>query len=242
MSESSDEVQKRAKHWLKQNKRQLKESFCDPVDYPKDKEPVTVFMAGTPGAGKTEFSKSLVETFQKSMVRIDADEIREMMRDIGYNGKNASLYQQAVTAAVSNLYSHVVRNGQSALLDGTFAYANWRVNIESSLQKKRLVEIYYLYQDPEIAWKFVKLREKKQGRAVPREVFIKDYFLSIENVQKAKEIFGDKITVYFAKHNYEKHLEYVIVDVSSIADHLPKVYTNDELEDLIKYDDQENIS
>ena len=194
-------------------------------------------MAGTPGAGKTEFSKSLVATFDNQMVRLDADEIREMMREIGYNGSNADLYQAAVSGAVSNLQSHIIKNKQSAVIDGTFAYTNWRQKIDNSLKAKRLVEIYYLYQDPEVAWRYVKLREKKQGRSVPKKIFIDDYFSCIKNVNKAKEIYDNNVTVYFAKHNYEKRLEYVIVNVSNIAEHLPNVYTRDELESLIEQDD-----
>ncbi len=194
-------------------------------------------MAGTPGAGKTEFSKSLITTFGYAIIRIDADEIREMMREIGYNGKNAALYQPAVSGAVSNLYSHVLAKKQSALIDGTFAYSDWRQKLDESLKNNRIVEIYYLYQDPEVAWRFVKARERKQGRVVPKEVFIHDYFACIENVTKAKELYGNKLTIYFVKHDYEKSSEYVMIDAHSIADNLPKAYTKDELESLIKSDD-----
>lgn len=186
-------------------------------------------MAGTPGAGKTEFSKSLISTFDRQMVRIDADDIRDMMREIGYDGSNAPSFQRAVGNAVNNLYGSVLQNKQSVLIDGTFAYGNWRVNIERSLNDGRLVELYYLYQDPSVAWEFVKIRRQKQGRHVPKEVFIEDYFAALENVNEAKKIFAGDLTVYFAKNNYKKDLEYIKIDVQDIDKLVPKLYTREEL-------------
>ena len=186
-------------------------------------------MAGTPGAGKTEFSKSLIEAFDKPIIRIDADEVRERMRSIGYTGDNAHCFQRAAGNAVNNLYGHALAKKQSALLDGTFAYGNWRENIERSLGKSRLVEIYYLYQDPLMAWGYVEKRRQNQGRAVPRDVFINDYKVSMQNVKAAKEIFGSKITLYFAKNNYEKSLEYIKIDVQDIDSYLPELYNITDL-------------
>jgi len=226
-------IQRTALQWVRANRKKLNVTFCDPLDYKDEPYPSTTFMAGTPGAGKTEFSKSLVGTFDHHIVRIDADEIREMMREIGYNGKNASLFQRAVGAAVNNMYGYVLKKRQSVVIDGTFAYGNWRENIERSLQNNRLVEIYYLYQEPEVAWNFVKQREQKQGRVVPGDVFIHDYYASIENVTKAKEVFGEKLQIYFAKHNYKKEVEYVIVNIKKVEEHLPKMYTKEELREII---------
>lgn len=193
-------------------------------------------MAGTPGAGKTEFSKYLLSIFGNHIARIDADEIREMMREIGYNGANAGLYQEGVGIAVNDLYRAAIKQRQSVLIDGTFAYNKWRDNIDMSIRDNRLVEIYYLYQDPVIAWGFVKKRESTQGRAVPKKVFIQDYIASIKNVCEAKEVYGDRITIYYAKNNYEKKLEYVKVDVGLITDLIPNVYNSNDLERIITDD------
>lgn len=71
--------------------------------YPPSDNPITIFMAGTPGAGKTEFSITLIETFGGSFIRIDADEIRERMRPLGYNGLNADIFQDAANKGVNLL-------------------------------------------------------------------------------------------------------------------------------------------
>lgn len=229
MNTDEQVLESAASQWYRENKKKIKSTICNLQDYPEEVKPITIFMAGTPGAGKTELSKSLIEIFDRPMVRIDADEIREMMRDIGYNGKNSHVFQRIVGNAVNNLYGAVLSNKQSVVVDGTFAYGNWRVNIERSLKSNRAVEIYYLYQDPLIAWDFVKVREDKQGRRVPKEVFINDYFTALENVEKAKQIFGRNLTVYFAKNNYKKNLEELRVDVQNIANHIPNLYTREDL-------------
>jgi hypothetical protein len=96
-----------------------------------------------------------------------------------------------------------------------------------------VVEIYYLYQDPIIAWDFVKKRERRQGRAVPLDVFIESYEKSIVNVERAIEVFGDSILVYFAKNNYTKNVEYIKVDVSSVEELMPVRYTRVELKEIL---------
>jgi predicted ABC-type ATPase len=226
------DLSKAADQWVRSNRKKMITQFCG-EDFEPQKKPVTIFMAGTPGAGKTEFSVKLLNLFGNNMVRIDADEIRELMRGIGYNGANAEEFQHAATKGVNVLYDYVLSKKYSAILDGTFAYGNWRENIDRSLQKGRIIEIYYLYQDPLIAWDYVKIRESRQGRAVPLDTFVYAYEESLRNVQKAKSVFADNLTVYFAKNNYIKDVEYVEVDVNDIENQLPVKYTKQELKDLL---------
>ena len=52
--------------WVKRNKKFIKDKFASINDYPPDNYPSTIFMAGAPGVGKTEFSKLFIEnTFGK---------------------------------------------------------------------------------------------------------------------------------------------------------------------------------
>lgn len=224
-----------AKNWVKVNRKKLIQDFCDEELYPKVDNPVTIFMAGTPGAGKTELSINLAENFGGGFVRIDADEIREKMREIGYNGKNSNLFQSAAVKAVNIIFDYANKiGGQNVILDGTFVYGNWRENVERSIAHGRKVDIYYLYQEPEIAWDFVCRRASKAGgRHVPMEVFIETYEKAIENVKTAKEVFGDDITVYFVKNDYKKDIEKIVVDVGDIENYLPKRYTNDKLKKVL---------
>ncbi len=116
-------IKKQAQQWARANKKRLKNHFCDPSQYAPQTTPATIFMAGTPGAGKTEFSKSLLDAFGNHIVRIDADEIRDLMREIGYDGKNSHLYQGGVGIAVNDLYRAAIKQRQSVLIDGTFDVA-----------------------------------------------------------------------------------------------------------------------
>jgi len=235
MEDQNKKLQAQAKNWVKENRKKLITKFCDEKLYPRVDDPVTIFMAGTPGAGKTELSVNLAKEFGGGFVRIDADDIREMMRPLGYNGQNSDIFQSAVTKAVNQLFDFANRKGgQNVILDGTFAYGDWRVNVERSIAHARTVEIYYLYQDPIRAWEYVSIRAAKQGgRHVPVDVFLDSYQLSIENVKKAKEVFKDKVTIYFAQNDYQKNIEKIVVDVDDIDKYLPKMYNVVELKKLL---------
>lgn len=48
--------------FAKANKKQIAKSLTD--DLPSEKDPVSVFMAGSPGAGRTEASLALLSEFE----------------------------------------------------------------------------------------------------------------------------------------------------------------------------------
>ena len=127
--------------FIKAHKVELIEKFVQGNKPPADVLPTTVFMAGCPGAGKTEFSKRLIEKLGAA-VRIDADEIREFCP--GYTGDNAHLFQKAASKGVNMLYDYVLLNKINAIMDGTFAYSEAIQNIERSLKKGRTTEIMFV--------------------------------------------------------------------------------------------------
>ncbi len=79
MASSNIEEEQKAKKFVKSNVDLLIEKFASLEEYPPSNKPFTLFMAGSPGAGKTEFSKSLVNIIKQRekapIIRIDADEI-----------------------------------------------------------------------------------------------------------------------------------------------------------------------
>ena len=160
-----------AKKFIKKNKHLLFEKFASGKVYQSNENPISLFMAGSPGAGKTEYSKRFIERFDSNIVRIDADEIREIIPQ--YNGANSDVVQGAASIAVDILYSYTLKNKYNLLLDGTFAkFEIVYRNIERSINKNREVAIHYIYQDPLVAWRFTKKREKLEGRRVPKKVFV----------------------------------------------------------------------
>ena len=164
-----------AKKFVKRNKDFIIEKFADLASFPPVDNPFSIFMAGSPGAGKTELSKVLVKLFTKDkpsikIVRIDADEIKKILPQ--YKGYNSDDVQGASALGVEKLFDWVLKKGQNVIVDGTFSdFEKSRNNIERCLRRDRVVGILYLYQDPLIAWSFTKKREKMEGRYPQRGVY-----------------------------------------------------------------------
>ena len=105
--------------------------------------------------------------------------------------------QGASALGVEKVYDYVLKKKLNVILDGTFAdFAKARSNIERSIKRKRAVAIFYLYQDPLIAWEFTKKREKLEGRKVPLNVFIDSLFKSKANVIKLKPFLNIKLKFF----------------------------------------------
>ena len=115
------------------------------------------------------------------------------------------------------------------MLDGTFSNLNKATeNITRSLKRDRETLIFYIYQDPLVAWEFTKKRERLEGRRVPKESFVEKLFLCHEIVSKTKQQFGDKIEIYFVRKDF-RHNEQHVDDISDIKIE----YTKDELYNLL---------
>ena len=150
-------------------------------------------MAGSPGAGKTEASKSLAKTFP-GFLRIDPDDLRQHIPN--YNGANSWLVQEAVSRIVERILDKAFQQKQSFLLDGTLSsYAVAERNIQRCINKRREILIIYVYQDPKPAWNFVCARELQEGRRIPPERFVDQFFRSHEVVNALKVKFAQAITI-----------------------------------------------
>ena len=93
--------------------------------------------------------------------------------------------------------------------------------------------IYYVHQDPLIAWDFSKKRQEKQGRLVPKETFINAYFKSRQNIQELKSEFRDKICLHLIHKDYQDNISDIQFDVDSIELLLPEKYTREDLEEKL---------
>lgn len=240
------DISDRAIEYIKDNKNNLYSKFVNEAIYKQVKYPTSFFMAGSPGAGKTEYSKRFIKIFKEKgekadkdianylIVRIDADDIREMLPD--YNGSNSSLFQGATSLGVSKLYDFVLKKKLNALIDGTFSsYKYAEENIKRSLNKNREVYIFYIYQDPILAWKFTKIREIKEGRNIPIEVFVEDFFESKNCVNKIKKIFKTKVNVDLIKKDYNNKNEKVWFKIDNIIDnYINFEYTKESLLNQLK--------
>lgn len=231
--EANSKIAAEAKTFIKKEKTLLIKTFADLEKFPPNEKPFSFFMAGSPGAGKTEFSKRLIEIMAPiPIVRIDADEIREFIP--WYNGKNSDIVQGAAAIAVDKLNYYTLKNKQNSIMDGTFAnYEIAHRNIINSLNKNRRIGVFYIYQDPLKAWDFTRKREKLEGRYVPKEAFIDAFFKAKENVQLIKKEFGNKIELNLVIKNNNNEDEDIKSDIENIDSLIETLYNKESLQKII---------
>ncbi|MBU1132455.1 zeta toxin family protein [Patescibacteria group bacterium] len=209
------EIQLGALEFLKTNKKKIVEDYIKKSNVEPVTNPITFFMAGAPGAGKTEFAKTLISLLGKPFVRIDADEIRYALPS--YDGKNSDLVQSACNLGVEKLYDFVLQKKYNCIMDSTFCNYDKQVsNIKRTLRRRRMVGIFFIYQNPVIAWDFTKKREKIEGRRVPKEAFIEKYFNSIETTNKIKEYFKDNVLLYFVEKNIDNTAKTFKINIDKV--------------------------
>ncbi len=223
--------------------RAHKKSRCgiltDPSVFLPEVEPVCVFMAGSPGAGKTESSKELIATMEARtsppcrVLRIDPDDLRSEFP--GYTGSNSWLFQGAVSIWVGRMLDLALEQSQSFLLDGTLSnLAQARQNIKRCLKRHRTVQILYVYQDPVLAWNFVQAREAQEGRHIPPEQFITQYFAAREVVNSLKTEFGTNIALDLLLKPNDASPKLYRAGIDQIDYHVPEKYDTAQLRRLLE--------
>ena len=151
---NDDVIREEAIRFASKSKIEIANQITDHESHPSEKYPVSVFMAGSPGAGKTETSKKLLELFAgnydvsgycSNIIRIDADELRLKFKN--YNGPNAELFQAGVSILVEKIHDTDLKRLQSFVFDGTLSNFNKsQQNIERSLKRDRRVQIIYVFK------------------------------------------------------------------------------------------------
>ncbi|VVN95883.1 hypothetical protein PS834_02261 [Pseudomonas fluorescens] len=119
---------------------------------------------------------------------------------------------------------------QSFLLDGTFSNIEVaRRNVERSLRKGRFVQILYVYQDPMLAWGFVKAREAAEGRKIRKEHFIEQYFAARDVVNALKLEYGSDIHVDLLLKHIDNSGRLYKAGVEKIDYHIPERHSRADL-------------
>lgn len=215
------------------NKKAIARRITDRAVYPSEEEPVSVFMAGSPGAGKTEASIELLNLFSDTpILRIDPDELRSEF--VEYTGGNAWLFQGGVSILVDKILDMAMDNGQSFLLDGTLAnIARARSNVSRALKKGRFVQVLYVYQDPMLAWNFVEAREEAEGRRILPQHFVDQYFAARDVVNTLKLEFGKEVHVDLLLKHIDNTGRLYKAGVDKIDYHIPERHTRASLGALL---------
>ncbi|MGI2056486.1 zeta toxin family protein [Shewanella baltica] len=214
------------------------------VDHlPQEESPVSVFMAGSPGAGKTETARAMIRAFAnehgQGLVHIENDELRKEFED--YNGLNSPFFQRPATLLVEAIHDKAMKNGVSFILDSTLSsFEKAKDNIERSLKKNRFVMVIFVYQAPEQAWQLVKAREKVEGRRVPESVFVEQFLESQRVVSELKRHFGDQIDITFIEKNIDGNNDKPHFNVTDIDALLRKKYNRESLEAIVGLKAAEN--
>ncbi len=224
--------------FIKKRKKEILNQFIGP-DVKSNKSPVFFFMAGAPGAGKTETSKWLINILKKkkvadNIVRIDADEIRKIFKPLGYNGKNSDDYKRGCAKGIEILFDNCLKNKFHTVVDGTFSSLKVvKKNIEAARSINAIIYIVYVYQDPLVAWGFTKIREKEEGRQVTKEVFIDSLFKSIYNVNEIKSFYKDKVEIWLVEKDITNETKNIRFNINNIDNYLELKYNYETLNKLL---------
>jgi predicted ABC-type ATPase len=161
--------------YIKSNKRELIR-----VNLPVQEKGIhAFFMAGSPGAGKTEFVRI---SFEENINIIEADRIRKNIPY--YKGSNSHLFQRASSKAVNILLDYCFKHHLPFVLDGNFAVKkNQDENINRCLSRDYQTTVLFVYRAPEQALEFTELREEKEGRKISKEVFFEKSLGAIETTR-----------------------------------------------------------
>jgi len=252
MTPEEKDIEQAAFEYAKENRNEIARRLTDPAIFVSEANPVSVFMAGSPGAGKTEASIELLNiegagetetensiellnleaTDGTKVLRIDPDELREELQ--GYTGENAWLFQRAVIPIVERIHDLALKQKQSFLLDGTLSSYNVaEKNIQRSLKRGRMVQILYVYQEPQQAWQFVQARELDEGRRIKPEDFVRQYFDARVVVNRLKTEFGKAIQVDLLMKNNDGSHQFYRAGVDQIDNHIPEKYSVEDVRHII---------
>lgn len=218
MTPAEQALHDEAVRWAKANRTKFAAELTSTEKYPGETSPVAVFMAGSPGAGKTETSKALAEEVG-GFLRIDPDDFRASIP--GYDGTNSWLVQDAVSLLLERVLDRVFKHRQSFLLDGTLSSMKVAErNIARCIDHGREVQILYVYQEPELAWQFVQAREATEGRKIPADRFAHQFLESRNVVNGMKVKFGNAIkidVILKSTHGTSRRYEANVADLNHAA-------------------------
>ncbi len=157
-----------AKEWVKDkaNQQMVVDRFFS--DYKPAETKLAFFMAGIPGAGKTEFA----ERFNKvvKLAPIEHDKLVEYIN--GYRPEEYYNYRKAGSVLVTRILNECLKRGHGFIFDGTLSHEGGYRNIEKTLKKEYRVQVIYIVQDAQLAWNLTRDRELVKKRAIEKQGFI----------------------------------------------------------------------
>lgn len=220
------------RQWVKNHKKEFTNRFIrESGAIPNPKEPVCVFMAGLPGAGKTEYTKTIIDGFHMAVIRIDMDEIATMIDS--YTPEKADLFREGATSLQNDIYEKSRKNYYPFIMDGTLSNKKTLKSIKTTLNKGYTVKVAYVKQDPIVAWRNTKEREKIEHRSIDQNGFIDSYANTINNLRDIK-MMGSVMIDIIIKNEKNMTVEKIVNATDAEFDkHVKIEYNNSELKGLL---------
>ena len=159
-----------AKQWVKNkdNQNKVVELFFKSKKPTKGK--LAIFMAGIPGAGKTEFTSNAIIEASPELISIEHDQLVEYIT--GYRPEAYYKYRKAGSTLVTRIFEDCLKNGYAFVFDGTLSHENGIKNINKCLGHGYSVVVVYIRQDAKMAWELTQARELVKKRAIAKNGFI----------------------------------------------------------------------
>lgn len=216
--------------WANKNKKRIAREFIRRTDFTPKDNPAGIFTAGLPGAGKTEFTKNLLDDIVDKPLRIDIDEIAGLID--GYKPEIADKFRGGASAILARIYDEVVKNMIEFVFDGTFSQARALENLKRAISHGYTVKIYYIHQHPSIAWQFTQDRELVEHRAITKAGFIEAYQNLEQNLRNLCDNHNDVTISLIVKDQNNKEGRRV-ENVNNLFNELPRFLTESELKNVI---------
>ena len=206
--------------YAQEHRKELVERYTSLSMFPSVDRPVTFFMAGAPGVGKSEFAQGLKETYaqhqeygKQMIVHIDVDEIKKCLPQ--YHFSNSYEVQPAANRIMQYLVEAIFGKKQHAIIDTTFAnYERAVQNIDRSLTRGRSITVFYLCQKPDLAWDYTKKREIVEGRPITKDTFIDAYISAKANIIAIKKKYASGIVINVVMKNEQNEIDDQRLNVS----------------------------
>ena len=193
--------EEQAKSWVKDKANQQRVIDSILKTTPAKKTKLAIFMAGIPGAGKTEFVQNSRSEVLKSMVVIEHDQLVVYIE--GYSPENYYVFRKAGSVLVTRLFNECLKLGLSFIFYGTLSHDRGKRNIQKCINKGFAVLVIYIYQDAHSAWQLTKDRELVKKRSIEKDGFIKTCQSINKNLHDIFQTFhkSDEFTFWIIKKN-----------------------------------------
>lgn len=163
-------TEEEAKKWakVKANQSKVAEEFFKKNKPTRAK--VAYFMAGIPGAGKTEFTQNAIRESSPELISIEHDKLVEYIDE--YKPESYYNYRKAGSILVTRIFEECLKNGYAFVFDGTLSHENGARNVNKCLKLGYRIVVVYIVQDTTIAWELTQARELVKKRAIEKTGFI----------------------------------------------------------------------